>query len=41
MYMGICTEQRFWISSSDILGVENTVADKISRVFNDNTENTE
>ena len=31
----------FWISSSQILGVENTVADKISRVFNDNTENTE
>ena len=31
----------FWISSSHILGVENTMADKISRVFNDNTENTE
>ena len=31
----------FWISSSHILGVENTVVDKISRVFNDNTENAE
>ena len=28
----------FWISSSHIPGVENTMADKISRVFNDNTE---
>ena len=28
----------FWISSSHIPGVENTIADKMSRVFNDNTE---
>ena len=28
----------FWISSSHIPGVENTMADKMSRVFNDNTE---
>ena len=28
----------FWISSSRIPGVENTMADKMSRVFSDNTE---
>ena len=28
----------FWISSSHIPGVGNTMADKMSRVFNDNTE---
>ena len=28
----------FWISSSHIPGVENTMADKMSRVFSDNTE---
>ena len=28
----------FWISSSHIPGVENTMADKMSRVFNDNTK---
>ena len=39
--MGICTEQRLdwiWISSSHIPGVEYTMADKMSRVFNGNTE---
>ena len=28
----------FWISSSHIPGVENTMAHKMSRVFSDNTE---
>ena len=28
----------FWISSSHTPGVENTMADKMSRVFSDNTE---
>ena len=36
--MGICTEQRFFDSSSHVLGVENTMAGKMSRVTNDITE---
>ena len=36
--MGIGTEQRFFDSSSHVLGVENTMAGKMSRVINDITE---
>ena len=34
----IAQKRDFWISSSPIPGAENTVADKMSRVFNGNTE---
>ena len=34
----IAQNRGFWISSSHIPGAENTMADKMSRVFSDNTE---
>ena len=37
-YIGICTEQLFFDSSSYIPGVENTMAGKMSRIINDIAE---
>ena len=33
-----CSSRKIWISAAHIPGVENTIADKLSRIFNDKTE---